>query len=204
MKVMSKASCGVLALMSAFGMATAEAACKKVSTVVPFEVAMDMGDVTVDPATEVNAVIATKSFSIPYSGPLAQCEGSGKMIGVMLQGRALSNQVYATNVQGIGIRLSRTYKPGDKVSRWHYPHEVPAVIGSSGIGVVNFAPGNEFTVELIKTETVTGSGVLTEGIYTSYYGDGDVDADGRATPIMTTRVLANSSRVTTLPCSCKK
>lgn len=203
MTVKTRSCHGALLVLGMLSMFSAEAACTKTSGVQPFTVPMNMGQVVIPRNAVVGDVIASKSFPIPFSGQLASCTGSGNMIGVMLQGgpiAALSTSasaVYTTNVKGIGIRLSRTYIPGNTTSRWYYPHEVPAVIGSSGIGDVNFAPGNTFTVELIKTAAETGSGVLASGDYTRYYADGD----GATNPIMSTRLEGGATTLVTATCS---
>lgn len=135
-------------------------------------VTMDMGKVTIPNDLAINAVIATRSFSIPAAGGREQlwdCRNGGTFSHSILQGAALpgSRIIYSTNVPGVGIRLSVKYASTQAYS--YYPG-TGTVRGN--VGIYLYA-GAEFRVELIKTAAVTGNGPLSSGDYTNLSGDGD-------------------------------
>jgi type 1 fimbria pilin len=81
-----------------------------------------------------------------------------------VQGQAVAgySKVYTTGVAGVGIRMSR--KTANVATTMVYPATFSAAANT------NFTlDASTFTVELIKTATVTGSGPLVAGQYSSYH-----------------------------------
>ncbi|VDR24936.1 Uncharacterised protein [Raoultella terrigena] len=90
----------------------------------------------------------------------------------------LGNKVYSTNVPGIGMRFSR----GGATVNITYPD----VFSSTITRTTNYSlEGSRFTLEIIKTAAVTGSGTLAAGKYTSY------DWERGSNPILETYLSAN-------------
>jgi hypothetical protein len=72
----------------------------------------------------------------------------------------LGNKVYSTNVPGIGMRFSR----GGSTVNIIYPGRFSYDQEDHQYSL----EGSRFTLEIIKTAAVTGSGTLAAGKYTSY------------------------------------
>lgn len=177
----------------------AHANCKVIDNYNEKIIEMDMGDVVVDDRMVVGTVLKERTFSIPIINPdahgaevFAKCLLGGSTIGTVDQG-TLTNipDVYSTAVEGIGIRLTRHVGGGTAPAI--YPHTLTYGSGQSPA----FFPGAGFTVELLKTAEVVGSGELQKGVYTTYYANGT----GVGRPIMTTRLIGNGITVTTPACT---
>jgi type 1 fimbria pilin len=136
-----------------------------------------MGTVLIPHELAVGQRIAWKDFPIytkgrsskpwnclPYGGTV---EGAIMNVGPLVTNISVS-KVYATAVDGVGIRLSRVISDGtDGASSedTQYPHtrHTPGDFGA-------FSPSSYFKVELFKTAPVTGNGKIgPEGSYTEYY-----------------------------------
>jgi type 1 fimbria pilin len=160
----------LLATLWLAGMQGAWAACVRYPGAYEHIVYMNMGNVYVPDGLAVGGTIKTQSFPIWVSGTgdlMFNCRGGGYVYGTVLQGSPIPGffNVYSTQVQGIGIRLSRVVDGSFLV---YYPHTMPTPNGTGQL-----AAGTSFQVELIKTADSTGSGSLAGGTYTRYYGDGE-------------------------------
>lgn len=136
---------------------------------------MVMGRVVVNPDLPVGAVIAQQTWPMSAgSGVNYTCTGRNtfKADIVAVGVKDLGNKIYSTNVPGIGMRFSRG---GDKVNIIYPGTYTPA---GSGWRPINYSlEGSRFTLEIIKTAALTGSGTLSAGKYTSYdweYGQNTV------------------------------
>ncbi|WP_281081626.1 fimbrial protein [Variovorax paradoxus] len=151
------------------GMQGAWAACVRYPGAYEHVVYMNMGQVYVPDGLAVGGLIKSQNFPLNIRGQaerMFNCRGGGYIYGPILQGSPVAGyyNVYSTNVQGVGIRLSRV--DGPSIS--YYPHAYPT---PNGIG--QLVAGTWFQVELIKTANITGNGSLAGGTYTRYYGDGE-------------------------------
>ena len=153
---------------------------------------MNLGAVVLRPDTPVGAVILKKSFYIPNK-PVGYCNGNGgSAIGVISTGYPLSqlgNNIYETNIKGIGIRL---YRHGDTRIDTFYPHELRLQGGGTPYSL---DPGY-FVVEIIRLPGPTGAGSLIAGLYSSYY----LNASGPSKPILTSHVYGNSITIVNSTC----
>jgi len=207
--VTMKSCGGGLVLLGMLTTMPAQAVCRQVPGFVKKEIEMGMGKVIIRRDLAVGSVIESRTFPIPSvaNSPnggerFAECSGSGSMIGTILKGTPVAamsttdKPLYTTNVEGVGVRLSRTIGTGANPRVVYYPHTVSAAIGSSGKGDIYFAPVNGFLVELIKTAAKTGNGPLSSGDYTTYYADGD----GAGKPVMVTRLGGNATTIISATC----
>lgn len=173
----------------------AQAMCTlSVSTFVPQDVQMDMGQVVILPSLPVGGLIKELVVSIDPRDRVGQCTGTGSANGryinaaqqTMLAG--FSN-VHATDVAGVGIRV---YRDSGTIQAF-YPHTLPLNTN----GAVSLA-GGTFRVELIKTAAVTGSGLIApSGRFTAYYFDGD----GSIKPILVSTFRGSGTTVVNTTCS---
>ncbi len=149
---------------------------------------MAIGRVVVNPDLAVGSVIATQNWTMPAgTGVNYRCSGTTVFkASIVAPGVTdLGNKVYSTNVPGIGLRFSR----GGSTVNIVYP-------GSVTTGGGNFSlEGSRFTLEVIKTASVTGSGTLAAGKYTSY------DWEYGNNPILVTFLSANAITVVSPSCS---
>ena len=149
---------------------------------------MAIGRVVVNPDLAVGSVIATQNWTMPAgTGVNYRCSGTTvfKASIVATGVTDLGNKVYSTNVPGIGLRFSR----GGSTVNIVYP-------GSFTTGGGNFSlEGSRFTLEVIKTASVTGSGTLAAGKYTSY------DWEYGNNPILVTFLSANAITVVSPSCT---
>lgn len=162
---------------------------------VPKNINMVVGRVVVSPDLPVGSLITTpKTFPIYQAGanntPFDCTSGPGTLngrintaaVGAEWSGK---EKVFATNVQGIGIRLLRRATGGNPPDVY-YPH---TLYGSFGA----FSDKADFVVELYKIGPVSGSGLLVSGIYTTYSGDDGLSA-------VTTRVDGDAITIVTPTC----
>ncbi|MDQ0037063.1 type 1 fimbria pilin [Variovorax boronicumulans] len=153
----------------------AGAACLAAPDFVQKNIAMDMGRVVIPNDMAVGAVFKTQRFTIPVNGAseaLSNCVNGGSGIGRILQGDAVPGRenVFTTQVPGVGIRFSREISENDgSGTQTFYPHTLRY---NGNVGVRIFSP-SFFTVELMKIAATTGNGPLAQGTYTTYTRDGD-------------------------------
>lgn len=161
---------------------------------VPQDVQMDMGQLVILPSLPVGGLIKELVVNIDQRSSVGRCTGASSVIGIYNNARqqtmvpGLSN-VRATDVDGIGIRV---YRDSGQVQAY-YPHVLPVNTN----GAVDLA-GGFFRVELIKTATVTGSGLIApSGRFTTYYFDGD----GVGKPVLVSTFKGAGTTVVNPTCS---
>lgn len=161
-------------------------------------IATDLGRLLVPNDLAVNATIATRSFAVPVNGALEiaiVCPSGGTVNYTVLKGSAIAggSKIYSTAVAGVGIRLSVGLPsgafPGGAAAV--YPLARPLDSGAK-LGRLS---GEVFTVELIKTAAVTGSGPLAGGTYSQILADGDNFS------ALTTTMSANGTTIVTPACT---
>lgn len=193
MSVSKKLILGAVLMM---GAGTALADCRRgsASTV---RLDMAMGRVVVDPNLAVGAVIAQQNWTMPSSGGrnnyFYTCTGKNTFkADIVAPGVSnLGNKIYSTNVPGIGLRFSRG---GDSVNIVYPGSYTPPV---SAWQTTNYTlEGSRFTLEVIKTAALTGSGTLAAGQYTSYDWD-----RGSGNPILVTFLSANAITIVSPSCA---
>ena len=177
---------GLLAL----GTSTVWADCsRRAASTVRLDLAM--GRVVVSPDLPVGAVIAKQDWTMPAgNGVSYYCTNSNTFkADIIATGvRDLGNKVYSTSVPGIGMRFSR----GGATVNIIYPGTFTS---NGGRGTNYSLEGSRFTLELIKTAAVTGSGTLATGKYTSY------DWERGNNPILETYLSANAITVVSPSCT---
>ncbi|MDI9800331.1 fimbrial protein [Citrobacter koseri] len=127
-----------------------------------YEINMAMGRVVVNPDLPVGSVIATKTWTMPDDNTVyvtcdriqnltfdAKVVASGLVMG--------ANKIFSTTIPGIGLRFSRA----GAVSMT-YPDSYTTRGSSFRLA------GSTFTLDIIKTSEITGSGTLASGPYTEY------------------------------------
>lgn len=145
----------------------------------PQKLNLDMGMISVDPKLPVGGVISTRHFPLNSAGLLAlQCDSSGGSVKGVIEGSSFTSlaDVYQTNIKGVGIRFSLDDQ------HINFPYQAAVVADKKTFG-------QQLTVELVKTDRVTGTGTLTEAMTTRYYLDGD----DPSRPILTAQFQANST-----------
>ncbi|MCR6480128.1 type 1 fimbrial protein [Variovorax sp. ZS18.2.2] len=158
-----------------FTVSGVEAACFKPDNYQMKEILMDMGRVIIPNETPVGAVFKTERFPILINGASevsSNCFGGGSVSGRILQGNPVPGRdnVFTTQVPGVGIRFSREITSGDgRSTQTFYPHNL-ARIGDVDTAI--YSP-SYFTVDLMKIAATTGNGPLAAGTYTTYTRDGD-------------------------------
>lgn len=169
----------------------ANAACW-ISNYAPNDVKMSVGRVVVRPSDEVGKILRKATFAITSSGTTAyNCDRYDRVIAELNQGYPLSSQgnnIYSTNIPGIGIRLYREAENSSNFSGY-YPYE------RSGISGTRYLASGYFVVEIVKTAEQTGSGALVPGQYSSYYIRGYPHQ-----PFLTSTVLANAITIASSSC----
>ena len=152
---------------------------------------MAMGRVVVSPDLPVGAVIAKQDWTMAAGNGISYtCTNTNtfKANIVAVGVHDLGNKVYSTSVPGIGMRFSR----GGATVNIVYPGSFTS---NGGWGTNYSLEGSRFTLELIKTATVTGSGTLATGKYTSY------DWEYGNNPILETYLSANAITVVSPSCT---
>jgi len=166
----------------------ASAACVR-SNVPGVNLSMDLGRVVVSPSAVVGDILATRTWTMPQSGFMYNCKGRFTVKAIITKSDVhdLGNKVYSTNVKGIGLRFKR----GGEIQQV-YPTTIEV---NGGINGTDYSLANStFTLELIKTEAITGSGTIASGQYTSY------DWDQGNNPMLTTSISANSLTIVSPSC----
>ncbi|MCC3345095.1 fimbrial protein [Psychrobacter sanguinis] len=160
---------------------------------------MAIGKVVVKPTDPIGTVLYTKRVDIPASpNTVISCDiFGGKMRAVILnnQGKAMDPNIYKTNVPGIGIRLYRELIGAGEQSSFsgYYPYSADLrAFSSASLG------SGFFVIEIIKTSEATGTGSLTQGLYSSYYAEGYADR-----PALTSTVVGDTITITSSSCEIK-
>ncbi|GHE20786.1 fimbrial protein [Halomonas urumqiensis] len=156
---------------------------------------MELGQVIIPPDAEVGEMLAAQEFPITRVADIIDCGSSGGFAyGDIQSGQqpsAIDPEIYTTNVQGVGIRLSRRLVGSSLADLVVYPHTFSLNPNTN----YSLAEGY-FRVEIFKIAQQTGSGPLLPGQYTSYYIGGYQD-----TPILTSEVVGEG--ITVVSSSCK-
>ncbi len=158
------------------------------------DISMDVGRVVVQPSDPVGKILKTAYFTISPNGSSVTCSRGGDYITAELSQNYAQNpagqNVYATNIPGIGIRL---YRKGDNAAEFsgYYPYRNKLY---SDYYTYTLAAGY-FYVEIIKTAPSTGSGTLVPGRYSSYYINNRTDL-----PILTSTVYGNAITIASSSC----
>lgn len=172
----------------------ARALCTVDSDYVTQNIVMDMGQVIISPDAQVGELLAAKDFPIARAEDISYCDGGGGVTyGEVLNvgSSTIEPKIFATGVQGVGIKLTRrrsSQKVNDAVV---YPH----TFTNSPDTTYSLAQGY-FRVELYKTAAQTGSGPLPVGRYSTYYDDGSPNR-----PLLTSEVVGEG--ITVVSSSCK-
>lgn len=175
----------------AMGTTSAWAHCERLSQPT-INLDMVLGRVVVPPDLPVGSVIISKDWiiSAPRGASYKCSRGNNHFVAKIIATGATDkgNKIYSTNVPGIGLRFSR----GGKEINIIYPD----VYSSYASAITNYSlQGSRFTLEVIKTASVTGSGSLNEGRYTTY------DLVSGNNPILETYLSANAVTVVSPSCT---
>ena len=109
----------------------ANAACSTSQDFRTVDVSMQVGRVVVRPSDPVGKVLVKSLFEIrPNDGTTYTCSRSDMMVARLLQNYAISplgNNIYSTNIPGIGIRLYREAFNATNFSGY-YPYTAPVPV----------------------------------------------------------------------------
>ncbi|MGL5953950.1 MULTISPECIES: fimbrial protein [Providencia] len=156
-----------------------------------YKLDMDMGRIVVDPNLAVGGVIARKSWPLRSSSNdvYLTCYGRNDLDAeIVMPGlRDIGSRIYQSSVPGIGMRFERA----GQVSMT-YPDTY--TVNGGRWGTNYYLAGSTFTLTLIKTAAVTGSGSIAKGEYTRY---GDRNS---YSPILTTSLTANAITIVSPSC----
>lgn len=173
------------------------AACAPIGNFRTQDVRMDLGAVVVKPDSPLNQPLVTKRFPITSNGSEIRCTSGSTdtVIGELSNSpRSLGNNIYSTNIPGIGIRLYREVSSSNNnIQSTYYPHTLSISGGAFG-RTYSLAEGY-FVVEIIKTAQNTGTGKLVQGKYSSYHLN-----SLPSNPILTSHVYGDSITITTSSC----
>ncbi|HEQ1856890.1 TPA: fimbrial protein [Providencia alcalifaciens] len=150
---------------------------------------MDMGRVVVNTNVPVGGVIASKTWPLDTTNRVyLTCYGRNVIDAeIVMPGlHETENKVFQSSVPGIGMKFERT----GQVSMV-YPHKYEV---NGGWGTNYYLAGSTFTLKLIKTAEVTGSGTIAKGEYTQY------GYKGSSSPILTTSLNANAITIVSPSC----
>lgn len=160
----------------------------------PNDVKMSVGRVVVRPSDEVGKILRKATFSIgPTNTRARYCNSSDYLIAELNQGYPLSSQgnnIYNTNIPGIGIRLYREAENASNFSGY-YPYTRGGLNYNTTYNLAN----GYFVVEIVKIAEQTGSGALVPGQYSTYYTNGNAQQ-----PFLTSTVLANAITIASSSC----
>lgn len=153
---------------------------------------MNLGRVVIPANLPVGATITTWSTTISQPGTVMTCDarGGATVSADVVQGQAVAgySKVYTTGVTGVGIRMSR--KTTNAATTMVYPATFNAVANTTYT-----LDASTFTVELIKTAMITGSGPLVAGQYSSYHL-----ATNPSHPLLTTWVQGQGITIVSPSC----
>lgn len=149
------------------------------------DIIMTVGTIVVRPTDPIGTILQKSTFAISPNDSTATCNRPGDLINAILPLNypisPIGNNVFATNIPGIGIRL---YRETSDVSDFtgYYPYSQPLPPNTP----YTLSQGY-FVMEIIKTAEITGSGALVAGRYSSYYVTGQLNR-----PLLTTTVISNA------------
>lgn len=167
------------------------AACHLKSGYVAQNVLMNIGEVVIEPDAAVGTILKTGSFTINPVDDVAECYYGGSSIGEVVHGTLVAgvlNDVYTTNIPGIGVRL---YRDSGEIQTY-YPHTI-LYDNTTTLRLV----GGQFKVDIVKTGNMTGAGALSSGLYSTYYFNGS----GVSRPVLTSTLDANGIVIVNPTCS---
>ncbi|WP_333853991.1 fimbrial protein [Leclercia sp.] len=151
---------------------------------------MDIGRVIVDADAPVGSVVAKRSWTLREMNTTYRCSGSNQFDSrvTMPGSQDNGNKVWSTNIPGIGLRY--TLKNSQAM---------PLVYDSKT--TLPSAPGSDvtlknatFTLEVVKTALLSGSGKIAAGQYTAF---GNVPAGN---PLLTTWMRESSLTIVSPSC----
>jgi len=177
----------------------ANAACAPTSGFTTKVISMAVGRVVVRPSDEVGKILRKATFSIAPNNSTINCTrySAGTVRADLTQSypiSSLGNNIYSTNIPGIGIRLYREAQNNSNFSGY-YPYS-RNISGGSGWGGTNYSlDTGYFVVEIVKTASQTGSGALVPGQYSSYYLTSHPNQ-----PILTSFVYGNAITIASSSC----
>lgn len=193
MKLKLYAGVAALTVVSAGYNQQALASCLPTSGFTSKDISMAVGRVVVRPSDAVGAVLRKATFAINPNNSTIYCNFSaGRVRADIVQPLSLSalgNNIYNTNIPGIGIRLYREAETASSFSGY-YPYSRNLNANTNYTLSAGY-----FVVEIIKTAMSTGSGALVPGQYSSYYS---IDAPTR--PILTSTVYGNAITIVSASC----
>lgn len=180
--------------LSALLPGAAQAGCSVNAGVIAQNIDMNMGQVIITPSTQVGEVLAMQEFPIQATEAIIRCDWQGGWLyGRVLKGTpsALAPNIYTTNVDGIGIRLARRRQGSGLNDIVTYPHD------QRGNAISNYSlAAGFFRVEIIKIAAQTGSGVLSDGLYSTYYAD----TSGSSRPALTSHLYGSGITIVSSSC----
>ncbi|MDR2062858.1 MAG: type 1 fimbrial protein [Acinetobacter sp.] len=177
----------------------ANAACAPTSGFTTKAISMAVGRVVVRPSDEVGKILRKATFAIDPNNSTINCtrNSSGTVRADLTQNYPLSslgNNIYSTNIPGIGIRLYREAQNNANFSGY-YPYSRNISGGPYWNGTNYSLDSGYFVVEIVKTAEQTGSGALVPGQYSTYYL-----TNYASSPILTSHVLANAITIASSSC----
>lgn len=161
--------------------------CTRIITTPTVHLDMVIGRVVVPPNAPTGSVIAYREWKLAETGPMYYCTGGintfvSRVVGSGMQ--ELANNIFSTNIPGIGLRFKRTLGNSGRVVTY------PGSLSRGGTPISLAA--TTFALEVIKIGPITGSGSIASGPYTIYgYGD---DA------MLTTSLSANALTIVSPSC----
>lgn len=172
--------------------AIASAECTR-SSVPPVDINMELGRVIVSPDLPVGSVIRERTWSMDSAViPWGECRGGTVLDANIVVNRPMSgDNIIETNVPGIGLRFMRN-ADGGKIKITYPGHYIVPGDGTKNVVLA----GSIFTIQVIKTAEITGSGSLHEGEYTRYGYQ-----PNSTMPALITRLTADA--ITIVSPSCK-
>lgn len=184
---MNKASVSAL-MLSTLACMSVDADCIRNEAVQTINLDMVIGRVVVLPDAPIGAVLASRQWSMAGASTVYTCTGVNTFEATIVAGglQELANKIFASNIPGIGLRFRR----GGEV-QMTYPDSL--TLNPGGRYSVRLA-GSTFTLEVIKTAAVTGSGRVASGPYTSYdYSMGN-------NPLLTSSLSADALTIVSPSC----
>lgn len=172
----------------------ANASCTLSSGFSTVDISMAVGRVVVKPSDPVGKILVKSTFPInPNSSSTFICTSSSDTLNAALSQNytlsTLGNNIYSTNIPGIGIRLYREAENATNFSGY-YPYTRNVTANTR----YTLAQGY-FVVEIIKTAEQTGSGTLVPGRYSQYYVKDYMDR-----PWLTSTVYGNAITIASSSC----
>lgn len=125
---------------------------------------MDMGRVMIDPNTPAGTVVAKRTWPLGEGTTAYRCIGDNSFDAKMVMGVSQDNgnRVWPTNIPGIGLRFSLKIEQSMTLT---YADKITLNSGSGSDVSMKKAT---FTLEIVKTAALSGSGPVAAGQYTSF------------------------------------